>query len=253
MDHRPSFASSARVKADLHLHSRHSARAQEWFFRKVGLADSYSDPVATYERLRAAGMDFVTFTDHNRIDGCLQIAGRPGAFVSVQVSSRFPEDRTKVHLLVWGITERQHQDLQKLRENLYEMQRYLVEEQLVHAVAHPFYRPNEPLSLAQVEKLMLLFKHFEGVNGLRDRLLSDVTRHVLSGLTPKKIEQLAERHGIAPAHAEPWKKAFIGGSDDHGGLRPGKAFTETPPAADAREFLEHVRAGRCDPRGDGGT
>jgi glycosyltransferase involved in cell wall biosynthesis len=241
------------VKADLHLHSRYSARAQEWFFRKVGLADSYSDPVTTYERLRAAGMDFVTFTDHNRIDGCLEIADRPGAFVSVQVSSRFPEDRTKVHLLVWGITERQHQDLQNLRENLYEMQRYLVREQLAHAVAHPFYRPHEPLSLAQVEKLVLLFKHFEGINGLRDRLLSDVTRHVLSSLTPKKIEQLADRHAIAPAHAEPWRKAFIGGSDDHGGLRPGRAYTETPPAADAHEYLEHVRSGRCDPRGDGGT
>jgi glycosyltransferase involved in cell wall biosynthesis len=251
MDHRSTI--DCRVKADLHLHSRHSARAQEWFFRKVGLADSYSDPVKTYERLRAAGMDFVTFTDHNRIDGCLEIANRPGAFISVQVSTRFPEDRTKVHLLVWGITERQHQDLQKLRENLYEMQRYLVDEQLAHAVAHPFYRPNEPLSLSQVEKLMLLFKHFEGINGLRDRLLSDVLRDVLSSLSQKKIEELADRHGISPAHADPWKKAFIGGSDDHGGLRPGNAFTETPPAADAREFLEHIRCGRCAPRGEGGT
>lgn len=241
------------MKADLHLHSRHSARAQEWFFRKVGLADSYSDPIATYERLRAAGMDFVTFTDHNRIDGCLEIAGRPGSFISVQVSSRFPEDRTKVHLLVWGISERQHQDLQKLRENLYEMQRYLVREELAHSVAHPFYRPNEPLSLAQVEKLVLLFKHFEGINGLRDRLLSDVTRHVLSSLTPEKIEQLADRHGIQPAHPEPWKKAFVGGSDDHGGLRPGSAYTETPAAADVPAFLEHIRNGRCEPVGEGGT
>ena len=241
------------MKADLHLHSRHSARAQEWFFRRVGLADSYSDPVAMYERLRAAGMDFVTFTDHNRIDGCLEIADRPGAFISVQVSTRFPEDRTKVHLLVWGISEDQHRDLQKLRENLYDMQRYLVSEELAHAVAHPFYRPNEPLSLAQVEKLVLLFSHFEGINGLRDRLLSDVTQHVLSRLTPQRMEEIANRHGITPVQSEPWRKVFIGGSDDHGGLRPGSAFTETPPAADARQFLEHIRAGRCEARGEGGT
>ena len=30
------------MKADLHLHSRHSARAPEWLFRRVGLPDSYS-------------------------------------------------------------------------------------------------------------------------------------------------------------------------------------------------------------------
>ena len=88
------------MKADLHLHSKYSARAPEWFFRKVGLADSYSEPAALYERLRSGGMDLVTFTDHNRIEGCLEIADRPGAFLSVQVSTRFPEDRVKIHLLV---------------------------------------------------------------------------------------------------------------------------------------------------------
>ena len=99
------------VKADLHLHSKFSAHAPEWFFRKVGLADSYSEPGALYDRLRAGGMDFVTFTDHNRIDGCLEIAGRPGAFTSVQLSARFPEDRAKIYLLIWGITEQEYHEL----------------------------------------------------------------------------------------------------------------------------------------------
>ena len=39
------------MKADLHLHSRHSARAPEWLFRRVGLPDSYTDPRALYDKL----------------------------------------------------------------------------------------------------------------------------------------------------------------------------------------------------------
>ncbi|MEQ1860884.1 MAG: glycosyltransferase [Chthoniobacteraceae bacterium] len=241
------------MKADLHIHTKYSARAPEWFFRKIGLADSYSDPRALYDRLRAAGMDGVTFTDHNCIDGCLAIAELPGAFVSVQVSARFPEDRTKIHLLVWGVSEAQHGELQNLRDNIYEMQRYLAQHDLTHAVAHPFYRPSEPLPVVHVEKLVLLFRHFEGINGLRDRFLSDVARCVFGALTPQRIEEFANRHGLAPTHPEAWRKVLIGGSDDHGGLRPARAFTETPTAADAAEFLAHVRAGRCEARGEGGT
>jgi glycosyltransferase involved in cell wall biosynthesis len=100
---------------------------------------------------------------------------------------------------------------------------------------------------------MLLFRHFEGLNGLRDRLLSEVTQFVLGGLTPAKIDELANRHGLAPTHTEAWRKVLVGGSDDHGGLRPAHAFTETPPAADVTEFLAHLRAGRCKARGEGGT
>src|SRR5688572_9993113 len=193
------------MKADLHLHSRHSSRSEEWFFRRLGLPDSYSEPAAFYERLRARGMDFVTFTDHDSIDGCLEIADCPGVFFSEQVTARFPEDRLKIHLLVWGISEEQHYEVQRLRENIYELQRYVFEQELAHAVAHPFYRSSEPLTLAHLEKLILLFRHFEGLNGLRDGLLSEFARFVFPRLTPAKIEELAVRHRLAPTHPEPWR------------------------------------------------
>jgi glycosyltransferase involved in cell wall biosynthesis len=243
---------SRPVNADLHIHSRHSALAPEWFFRRIGLADSYSEPRALYDALRSRGMDFVTITDHNRIDGCLEIAGLAGTFISEQLSTRFPEDRTVVQLLVWGITEGQHAELQGLRDNLYDVQRYLAQKQIAHAVAHPFYQPSEPMPVARAEQLVLLFKHFEGINGLRDRLLSDVAREVFTALTPGKIEELANRYGITPTHEEAWVKVLVGGSDDHGGLSPARAYTEAPPAADPAEFLAHIRVGRCEPRGVGG-
>lgn len=241
------------MKADLHLHSRFSDRAPEWLFRRAGLSDSYSDPATLYEQLRAKGMDFVTITDHDRIDGCLAIAHLPGVFLSEEITAAFPEDRCPVHILVWGLSEEQHTEIQRLRENIYDLQRYLAAEQLAHAVAHPFYRIDDKLSLEHVEKLILLFRHFEGINGLRDAVIGDVARFVLQRLTPAKLEELATRHRLAPTHDEPWRKIFVGGSDDHGGLCPGIAFTKTPKATSVTEFLAHIREGRCEADGQGGS
>ncbi len=198
-------------------------------------------------------MDFVTITDHNRIEGCLEIADRPGVFISEQVSTRFPEDRCEVHLLVWGLNETQHRDIQTLRENIFDLQKYLAGENLLHAVAHPLYRLDDRLHVSHLEKLILLFKHFEGLNGLRDKLLSEVAAFVLTRLTPEKIDELASRHHLAPTHAEPWKKILTAGSDDHGGIYPGSACTEVEGSGTSGDFLEAIRAGRCRLQGTGGT
>ncbi len=241
------------MKADLHLHSRHSSRAPEWLFRRAGLPDSYSDPAALHALARERGMQFFTLTDHDRIDGCLEIADRPGVFLSEQVSAIFPGDRCPVHLLVWGISETQHAAMQGLRENIFELQGWLAEQGLAHAVAHPLYRLDDKFSLAHFEKLVLLFRHFEGVNGLRNRLLGETLAFLLARLTPAMIEEMANRHGLAPTHAEPWRKALTGGSDDHGGMAVATAWTETPPCVTVAEFLAHLSAGRCQPGGAGGT
>src|SRR6059036_3572220 len=125
--------------------------------------------------------------------------------------------------------------------------------QVTHAVAHPLYSVNGKLEARHLEQLILLFKHFEGINGLRDALLSDLAQTLFKQLTPKKIETLANRHNLAPTHAEPWKKIFVGGSDDHGGQFAASAFTETPAAESAETFLERVRNGDCSAHGHGGT
>ena len=241
------------MKADLHLHSRFSDRAPEWLFRRAGLSASYSSPSSLYDKLRERGMDFVTITDHNRIEGCLEIADRPGVFISEQVSTRFPEDRCEVHLLVWGLNEAQHREVQSLRENIFDLQKYLAGENLLHAVAHPLYRLDDRLQLAHVEKLVLLFKHFEGLNGLRDKLLSEVAGFILTRLTPEKVAELADRHHLTPTHFEPWKKILTAGSDDHGGIYPASAYTEADGRGSVGEFLDGIRAGRCRTHGTGGT
>jgi glycosyltransferase involved in cell wall biosynthesis len=238
---------------DLHIHSRFSARSEEWLFRRFDFPDSYSDPRELYRLLREHGMDFITITDHDTIDGNLEIADREGTFISEEVTTYFPADPCKIHLLVWGISEAQHTDIVAVRDNIFELQGYLQKEAIAHSVAHPLYSINGKLEPTHLERLILLFKHFEGINGLRDALLSVLARELLSGLTPQKIDELANRHDLQPTHAEPWRKIFTGGSDDHGGQFVAGAHTETPRARTAAEFLQRVRAGDCEPRGEGGT
>ncbi len=240
-------------RCDLHVHSRYSSRSEEWLFRRFDFPDSYSEPTELHSQLRGCGMDFMTITDHDTIEGCLRLQQFPDSFISEQVTVYFPHDACKIHLLIWGISEGQHGDVAGLRGNIFELQKYLQSEQIAHAVAHPLYSINGKLDASHLERLILLFKHFEGINGLRDALLSDLVRQLLSTLDAAKIEEYANRHDLAPTHAKPWKKIFIGGSDDHGGQFLASAYTETPAARTPGEFLAHVRAGSCTAHGHGGT
>jgi glycosyltransferase involved in cell wall biosynthesis len=240
-------------RCDLHIHSRYSARSEEWLFRRLDFPDSYSDPKELYAQLLKRGMDYVTLTDHDTIEGCLKISDLPHTFISEQVTTYFPHDACKLHILVWGISEQQHRDIEAIRDNIFELQRYLQTAQITHAVAHPLYSVNGKLEAGHLEQLILLFKHFEGVNGLRDALLSDLAQTLFEQLTPDKINELVNRHNLAPTHAEPWKKVFVGGSDDHGGQFVASAFTETPAANSPKKLLEFVRNGDCNARGQGGT
>jgi glycosyltransferase involved in cell wall biosynthesis len=240
-------------RCDLHIHSRYSARSEEWLFRRLDFPDSYSDPKTLYAQLFNRGMDYVTLTDHDTIEGCLQIAHLSRTFISEQVTTYFPDDACKLHILVWGISQQQHRDIEGVRDNIFELQRYLQAGQIAHAVAHPLYSVNGKLEARHLEQLILLFKHFESINGLRDALLSELAQTLFKELTPEKIDELANRHKLAPTHAKPWKKVFVGGSDDHGGQFAASAFTETPTADSAEELLNHIRSGDCNARGHGGT
>ncbi|MEM6884907.1 MAG: glycosyl transferase, partial [Verrucomicrobiota bacterium] len=119
-------------RCDLQVQSLYSDRPSEWILRKLGVPESYTQPAEIYQTLKEQGFDFITITDHNRIDGCLEIADREGVFLSEKVTTYFPEDHCKVHLLVWNLTEVQHEQIQKLRRNIYDLSTYLQEQGLVH-------------------------------------------------------------------------------------------------------------------------
>lgn len=242
-----------RSRADLHVHSKHSDRPSEWFLRRIGAPESFVEPRELYAACRERGMDFVTITDHNSLGGSLEIADLPGTFLSSELTTYFPEDGCKVHCLVWGVTEAQFAELNQARENIYDLRAVLRRHGILHGIAHPLFRVNDKLTVEHFEKLILLFDCFEGVNGSRDPRAGDLAMAILRSLTPEDVAALADRHGIAPEGPTPWIKRLTGGSDDHSGLYACGAHTVTPSAANVAEFLQHLRDGRHEPGGRGGS
>ena len=54
-------------------------------------------------------------------------------------------------------------EIQMRRDNVFEVQRYLAEQSLAHAVAHPLHSPDEKLTPLHFQKLAAdLFRHFQG-------------------------------------------------------------------------------------------
>ena len=144
------------AKCDLQVHSRFSNRPNEWILRRLGIPESYTLPRVIYEKAKAKGMDFVTITDHDTIEGNLEIAECSDVFLSEEVTACFP-DGVKFHLLIWGIHESQHQEIQTLKHNVIELVSYLKEKNLVHGVAHPLVGIDKNFSVEHFEKLLLLF------------------------------------------------------------------------------------------------
>jgi glycosyltransferase involved in cell wall biosynthesis len=240
------------TRVDLHLHSRFSLRAEGWWIRRAGISHCYSDPLALYGALAQRGFDFFTLTDQHTIEGCLRLEGLPGVFNSEQVTALFPEDRVPVEVLVWGLTEAQHRDVLTLRSNVYELQSYLAQEELAHAVAHPFHHAQKGLQISHVERLVLLFSHFESLHGMRGDTVNAFASHFFTGLNPVHIDEMANRHGIAPANPRAWEKVFIGGSGARVGVFAGRAWTQSPASDGVAGFLSNVRKGLCEPAGKGG-
>jgi glycosyltransferase involved in cell wall biosynthesis len=236
------------LRVDLQLHSRFSDRPTEWILRRLGMPQSYSEPEALYRKLDAAGMTFKTITDHNRLEGGKAIAHYPDVFLSEEVTTYFP-DGCKIHLLVWNLNESQHEEIQRLRPSIYELAAYLREQGLSHGVAHPLASVNKILTVEHFERLVLLFRYFEGCNGNREPLAQEVADLCLQALTPEKIIELANRHNLEPTHAHADQKIFFASSDDHSGLHPGRTYTEIEKGATVADFFRGLKEGAAMLRG----
>jgi glycosyltransferase involved in cell wall biosynthesis/predicted metal-dependent phosphoesterase TrpH len=237
---------------DLHLHSRASTDTGSWVLRQAVLPESFTEPLAAYRVAKERGMDFVTLTDHNTLAGALEIAHLPDVFVSVEVTTRFAHDDTPLHVLVWGLDERQWDDIDHLRPNVSELVDYLQAADLAHALAHPLQRLGADLTADHIERCLLLFPVWEGINGSRTRSGNDIAQQIAQAALPDYLAKLADKHGITPRGDGP--PSLTGGSDDHALLDAASAWTETPRAGSVPELLRHIAHGRTRPAGsDGGT
>jgi glycosyltransferase involved in cell wall biosynthesis len=232
------------MKVDLHLHSEFSKRPSAWFLKKIDCAECYTEPLNLYGLAKQRGVDWVTITDHNCIDGCREISHLPDTFSGCEVTSYFPEKNCKVHILVYCITEAQFSIIDQCRENIYDLVEYLQAQNIPYVMAHPFYMVNKDFSVELFEKSLLLFKYFE-ISGNQDSEVNSVLRNIIENLDGSDIEELSQKHGIKPGFEQPWIKRFTGGSDDHSSLSIGATYTEVPGAETVEDFWAGVEQGRA--------
>lgn len=253
---RKSSPFNAAFCVDLHVHSRHSTCPSQWILQKIGCGESYTPPRKIYDIARARGMDYVTITDHDTIAGALEIAHLPQTFISEEISAYFPEDKCEIHVLAWDITEAQHREITRLRGNIFELVPYLMGQGIAHSCAHPLCAANNRLTLGHVEQLMLLFSVFE-LNGARNNVQNEALRQIVEGLTPESTARMAEKHHVSALVAQPWRKSFVAGSDDHSSCNIARSSTviEVSSAelgcsghAPASALLRAVMAGGTTPR-----
>jgi len=224
------------IRADLHVHSRRSAKPANWLAKQFSIPESFTEPRHIYNVALERGMTHVTITDHDTIDGVLEIAHLPNTFLSAELTSRFPEDQCKVHVLAYDFNEDQFAEMGRLRKNIYQLVEYFDTNHIANAIAHPLYSVNNKLTQEHFGKLLLLFNLFE-LNGFRSPEVNMKVREIVTNLTPGLLERLADKHDIANPKLDPARKYLTSGSDDHSGLFIARSHTINPGNSPADFFL----------------
>jgi glycosyltransferase involved in cell wall biosynthesis len=223
------------MKIDIHVHSKYSKRPSQWILNKIGCPESFTEPLQIYRIAKSHGMTHVTITDHNSISGALEIAHLSDTFISEEITTYFPDDGCKIHVLAMNITEAQHAEIQRIRTNIFDLAHYLKQESILNIVAHPLYAINDRLELAHFEQLLLCFQHFE-LNGARNQRENECLRNVLGSLDEAHINRLANQHDRTPLYPRAWKKSLWGGSDDHSSLNIARTYTRIGNVAGAEDL-----------------
>ncbi|MFP4458675.1 MAG: glycosyltransferase [Candidatus Zixiibacteriota bacterium] len=229
------------LKADLHVHSKFSDHPDEWFLQRLGANECYTEPEFIYKQAKEKGMDFVTITDHNDIRGAVYLAEKyDDAIVGVESTVYFPEDGCKVHVLLYGLNQKQFEEINDIRENIYRFRDYIKNENLAYSVAHATYSVNGKLSVSHLERLVLLFDVFESINGGRNKINNNGWIEIIESLNRDVIEKFQAKHNIEPLGPTPWIKGFTGGSDDHGGIFIAQTWTESS-ANTKEQFIKSIK------------
>ncbi len=191
--------------------------------------ESYNDPAEVYARCKRRGMSVVTITDHDSIEAAEVLRKHPDFFVSEEVTVRMPSG-TEMHLGVYGITEKDHAEIQRRHNDFIALLMYLTERKIFFSANHIFSGLTGRREAEDFAWFASYVPAFEVRNG---QMWSEANR---------SAERLAERLG----------KAGIAGSDSHTLSGVAETFTEVPGARTVDEFLTGLRAGRGVVHGENG-
>src|SRR5882672_2284795 len=126
-----SVSNTFPMRCDLHVHTKASGMCNTAFVRHF-CRESYNDAEAVYDRCKRLGMSIVTVTDHDSIDAAELLRDRPDFFLSEEVTCSLPSG-TELHLGAYGITDRDHIEIQRRRNDFISLLIYLTERKIFTA------------------------------------------------------------------------------------------------------------------------
>lgn len=207
------------MRCDLHVHSIASG-----MFTVPGLSricrESYNDPAEVYDRLKRMSMSIVTITDHDSIDGAEALRRHPDFFLSEEVTVRMPSG-TEMHMGVYGISERDHAEIQRRRNDFIALLMYLTERKLFFSANHVF----------------------SGLTGRREEEDFRWFESYVPAFETRNGQMWPEANESAARLAARLGKIAIAGSDSHTIAGVGHTFTEVPGARTVDEFFAGLRTG----------
>jgi predicted metal-dependent phosphoesterase TrpH len=147
------------------------------------------------------------------------------------VSATFPGTGVDVHLGVLDITPAQHSEIDRLRQDVRPLVRYLRAQGIFTVVNHVASQVNGRLTAPMIASLLPWVDAFEVINGSR----------------------LPVQNRTAAALAEAYGKQRIGGSDSHTLRGIGRTWTVVAGATTREEFMAGLREGRARAAGRHGS
>ena len=208
------------LRSDLHVHSRHSGPATVPVLGRLA-QECYASPQEVYDEARRKGMNLVTLTDHDTVEGALELAGRPDTFVSEEVTCALDGGR-QLHLGVFDITEAQHQGIARRNRDPEALFAFLAEAGIPVAANHLFSALTGRRETADIE---LALRHAAIVE----------TRN---GMMSPACNETAERAALSAG------LPGCGGSDAHTLATVARAYTCVPAGTAASTWTGCAVAGR---------
>jgi predicted metal-dependent phosphoesterase TrpH len=208
------------MRCDLHVHSTASGMCNTPGLTRV-CRESYSDPAEVYDRLKRRRMSIITMTDHDSIEAAEALRRHPDFFLSEEATVRMPSG-TEMHLGVYGITERDHGEIQRRRNDFIALLMYLTERKLFFSANHIF----------------------SGLTGRRNEDDFSWFASYVPAFEVRNGQMWPEANASAERLAKRLGKTGVAGSDSHTIAGVGLTYTEVPGVGTVDEFLSGLRAGR---------
>ena len=208
------------MRCDLHVHTTASGRCNTPFLNHFS-KESYNDPAEVYARSKQRGMSIVTATDHDSIDAAEVLRKHADFFLSEEVTVCMPSG-TEMHLGVYDISEKDHAEIQRRRNDFIALLMYLTERRLFFSVNHVF----------------------SGLTGRRTREDFDWFASYVPAFEVRNGQMWTESNLSADRLARKLGKVGIAGSDSHTLAGVARTYTEVRGARTVKEYFTALRFGR---------